>query len=416
MKILHVLNGAIGGASISTLDLIDGLAARGHESFIYCSARVSAEAKKELERRSKVPVYFGPLYFWNLRNRKPLPLRPLIELYQLAYTRGLHRSSTLIARLCADLNIDLIHSSTALSPDGAIAACQLGLPHIWHVREMIGPGQLHRLAGDSHGAAARRMQRTGFVIANSESSCRALFGTSTVQTGAAIVHNGFDFSRLPDSLPEPLSSGRMVFGMVANLSSTWKRHEMFLRAAAIVAKVRPAARFKLYGEIPAEKSSPEARGYYQGLQVIAADLGIQQQLDFCGYQPDVASIMAAVDVVVHPCESESFGRVFVEASAAGRALIAARGGAAPEIIHDGDTGVLVPPGDVAGLADAMLTLLAQPEHARAMAAKAQRHVRQHYDLAVSSQRIEAIYEEARRQAISGPGPQGFLKALWRTLH
>ncbi|MES2884957.1 MAG: glycosyltransferase family 4 protein [Pseudomonadota bacterium] len=416
MKILHVLNGAIGGASISTLDLIDGLAARGHQSFIYCSARVSAEAKKELERRSKVPVYFGPLYFWNLRNRKPLVLRPLIELYQLACTRGLHKSSTLIAQLCGDLKIDLIHSSTAMSPDGAIAACQLGLPHVWHVREMIGPGQLHRLAGDNRGAAARRMQRTGFVIANSESSCQALFGTSAAPPGVAVVHNGFDFSRLPASLSEPLSDGRVAFGMVANLSSTWKRHELFLRAAAIVAKAHPTARFKLYGEIPAEKSSPEARAYYQGLQVIVAELGIERQLDFCGYQADVASIMAAVDVVVHPCESESFGRVFVEASAAGRALIAARGGAAPEIIHDGETGVLVPPGDVSALADAMLTLLAQPEYARGMAAKAQHHVRQNYDLTVSSQRIEAIYEEAHRQAASGPGPQGFLTALWRTLH
>lgn len=416
MKILHVLNGAIGGASISTLDLIDGLAARGHESFIYCSARVSAEAKKELKRRSKVPVYFGPLYFWNLRNRKPFVLRPLIELYQLAYTRGLHRSSTSIARLCRDLKIDLIHSSTAMSPDGALAACQLGMPHVWHVREMIGPGQLHRLAGDSCGAAARRMQRTGFVIANSDSSYQALFGTRSSQAGVAVIHNGFDFSRVPDSLPAPLSGGRMVFGMIANLSSTWKRHELFLRAAAIVAKAHPGARFNLYGEIPAEKSSPEARAYHQGLQRIVAELGMGRQLDFCGYQPDVAGIMAAVDVVVHPCESESFGRVFVEASAAGRALIAADGGAAPEIIHDGETGVLVPPGDVAALADAMLALLAQPERARAMATKAQQHVSQQYDLAMSSERVEAIYEEARRQAAAGPGPQDFLPALWRTLH
>lgn len=415
MRILHVLNGAIGGASISTLDLVQGLAAREHESFIYCSARVSAEARAEITRRSPVPVHFGPLYFWNLRTRKPRLLRPLIEAYQLAYTRGLWRSSTQIMRVCCELKIDLIHSATALAPDGALAACRLGLPQVWHVREMIGMGQLHRLRGDAAGQAATRFLRTGQVIANSESSYRSFFGSEAPRDGATVIHNGFDFSRLPAALPPPFTAGRLHFGMVANLSSTWKRHADFLHAAALVAAALPTAQFRLYGEIPAEQSGTEARSYYRSLRSLVTELGLEDRVVFCGYQPDVGQVMAELDVVVHASEAESFGRVFVEASACGRVLIAARGGAAAEIIRHGETGVLVPPADIAALAAAMQAAAAQPQQSLALAAAAQRHVRRHYALDACCARIEQVYAEAADQARRGPGAQGFAAALLRTV-
>ncbi|AXQ29916.1 glycosyltransferase family 1 protein [Solimonas sp. K1W22B-7] len=400
MKVLHVLNGGIGGASLSTLDLIGGLVPYGVESFIYCSSRVSREAQEELRRRSPVPVYFGPMYFWNKRDRKPLLERPLIEAYQLAHTGALYRSSSRLMELCRELGIDLIHSSTALAPDGALAAMRLGLPHVWHIREMIGKGQLHRLAGDTVGLAARRFQRSGYVVANSHSAFRGLFGRDSAQ-GASVIHNGFDFGRFAAIREQPLEGDKIRFGLVANVSSTWKRHELFIRAAALVAARLPRAELSIFGEIPSETSSAEAREYYQSLVALCQELGLGERLSFRGYQDDVVQLMRSIDIVVHAAEFESFGRVFVEASAAGRGLVAVRGGASTEVIRDGETGLLVPPNEPEAMAAAMCELAQDPERTRRMGAAARQHVHEHFDIRRTCEKLAAIYGQQQRRPASG---------------
>jgi len=392
MKVLHVLNGAIGGASISTLELIDALSKRGVQSFIYCSARVSRAARKDLEARSKVPVFFGPLYFWNLRTRKSFLVRPLIEIYQVFYTGFLVKSSSKIMEVCQRLGIDIIHSSTALSPDGAVAAARLNTPHVWHVREMIGPGQLHRLKGDADGNAALRLLRSGFLVANSLSSYRAVMANIKSEK-SAIIHNGFNFSGNSICHPGPFEAGSKVFGMVANISSTWKRHDVYIKAASIVASACPEAIFLLYGEIPGDNSSQESKRYYKYLIGLVRELGLQDRFVFKGYCKNVVDIMNSVDVIVHPCESESFGRVFVEASAAGRALVAARGGAAVEVISDEVTGILVEANDVSGFSSAMLRLIEDPTLARRLGAAARDHVLQAYEIDSCCEKICDLYSK-----------------------
>lgn len=414
MKILHVLNGALGGASLSTLDLIEGLAARGHESFIYCNGRGSPEARDTLLQRARVPVEFGPMYLWSQRIRKPRLLRPLMEAYQQAETRGLYASSSRVMAFARRMGVQLIHSSTLMSPDGAIAAARLGLPHIWHVREMVGPGQLHRFRGDAKGGFGKRLLRSGQVIANSRSSHVALFGEHAV-SGAVVIHNGFDFSRLGDDIAPPMSSGRLVFGLVANLSSTWKRHEVFIRAAAEVAAQRPDARFRVFGEVPDEHTVSPASAYARQLRALVHSLGLADRLSFCGYEADVGAIMRKVDVVVHPSENESFGRVFVEASAAGRALIAADGGAAAEIIRHGATGLLVPPGEVGRFAEAMLQLAQSPEQARLLGEGARAEVGEHYALDRCCARIEKVYEQVLRADTIKARQRSFAASLFHVM-
>lgn len=402
MNVLHVLNGAIGGASLSTLALIEGLGKLGVHSFIYCSSRSSPEARADLQRRSPVPVFFGPLYFWNKRDRKNPLLRPMIQAYQLMHTGFLYRSSTRLATLCRQLGVDLVHSSTALAPDGAIAARRLGLPHVWHIREMLGPGQLHRLAGDERGMAARRFLRTGYVVANSVAAFRSFFKADFVE-GASVIHNGFDFSPFDHEFEAPLSSRQVRFGLVSNLSSTWKRHETFIRAASIVARKLPQARFCIYGEVP---TPPHP--YSEGLLKLCGELHLEGILKFAGYRRDIAEVMAEIDIVVHAAEHESFGRVFVEASAAGRGLIAVRGGASEEVIEDGVTGVLVAPHSPEAMAQAMLDMVADPDRARSLGARARVHVREHFDIRRSCERMLSIYQ---RQQATQSSAAGFARSL-----
>jgi glycosyltransferase involved in cell wall biosynthesis len=94
----------------------------------------------------------------------------------------------------------------------------------------------------------------------------------------------------------------------------------------------------------------------------ARALGIEGRVHFLGFRSDIPRLMRAVDVVLHTAEApEPFGRVLVEAMLARRPVVAGRAGGAVEIVVEGETGLLVTPGDVEGYAAAVRALLADPE-------------------------------------------------------
>ena len=92
---------------------------------------------------------------------------------------------------------------------------------------------------------------------------------------------------------------------------------------------------------------------YEGeLKGLAADLGIEGQVQWLGFRRDVPEILAACDIFALASVDEPFGRVYVEAMASGLPTIGTRSGGVPEIVLDGETGLLVPPADVDALAKA----------------------------------------------------------------
>jgi len=87
------------------------------------------------------------------------------------------------------------------------------------------------------------------------------------------------------------------------------------------------------------------------------------------------------------------GRVLLEAGAAGTPAVASRVGGIPDVVDDGETGLLVPPKDAGALADALLELAAQPERRRLMGDTARAKVVPAYSLEEMVRQIEALYEE-----------------------
>ena len=109
----------------------------------------------------------------------------------------------------------------------------------------------------------------------------------------------------------------------------------------------------------------------------AARLGVGARLRVIGHQPDIERWMAAADALLHTTVGEAFGNVFVEAMACGLPVVATRAGAAPELVTDGVTGQLVPPGpdEVVQLADAVDALMRDPARRTAMAEAGVVHAR-----------------------------------------
>lgn len=148
-----------------------------------------------------------------------------------------------------------------------------------------------------------------------------------------------------------------VVGLVANVRGS-KGHNIFLEAAREIAATVPSTRFLIVGE---------GIGYDEVRRRVEA-MGLGRHLVMTGFRRDIPEVMAALDVLTLPSiRSEAISQVVPQALAVGTPVVASTVGGSPEVIRDGETGRLVPPGDAHALARAILELLRDPAGARAMA-------------------------------------------------
>ena len=175
--------------------------------------------------------------------------------------------------------------------------------------------------------------------------------------------------------------------MIARLTEE-KDHQTFLRAAALIAAQLPGTRFLIVGEDP-----DPAQIRQRELAQLARDLGLEEQVVFAGQRQDVPEVVAALDLLIHCARQEGFGRVLVEAMASGRALVATAVGGIPEVVVDGETGILVPPQDPEAVARAAVELLRNPERRTTMGLAGQRRVRECFSLEAHVAQVQELYEE-----------------------
>lgn len=390
--VLHVLNSAGGGAALSTLSLVEALAGEGISACAVCHDAGSADERERLREAVSGRVLFRPLYWWNRKIRAARWKRPLLALRQIASTGWSYGSAAAIARFATAQGADLIHTNTFLTPEGGIVARRLGLPHVWHLRELLGPGQPFQLS--RHGARLRRYveRHASLIVANSAASAAAA-GDSLPAELVRIVPNGIDLAAFtPRREPRPLGSPTVV-GMVAALTSRTKRHALFVEVARrLHENDLPNVEFRIYGLDPAADGRSDS--YAAGIHRLVTEAGLDRIFRFAGHVADPARIMSELDILVPPAENESFGRVAVEAMAAGLPVVGVRGGGIGEIVVDGVTGLLTAPHDAAGLADRIKRLLVDPDLAQQLGAAGRVRAETHYSLAAYAKGVLSVYEEA----------------------
>lgn len=141
-----------------------------------------------------------------------------------------------------------------------------------------------------------------------------------------------------------------VVGCFAHLSEKKGWREL-MQAAPRVLEIVPDAQFWCAGDGPLRAE----------LEATAREGGFANSVKFLGFRSDAANLMNAIDVFALPSHREPFGLVYVEAALLGKACIACDSGGAPEVVRHGESGLLVPPHDVAALAEAIITLLRDPK-------------------------------------------------------
>ena len=217
-----------------------------------------------------------------------------------------------------------------------------------------------------------------------------------------VIRNGVDLSRF-DGPPERerirhelgLPADTPLVAVVSRLTRL-KGLEQFLEAAAILGPRFPDARFLIAGE-----TSPHDGWYLTELQNMAARLGVADRVIFTGLRSDVAALLSSVDVAVMPSLNEALSNVLLESMAAGAPVVATRVGGTPEALVDGETGLLVSPGDSAALAASIATMLDNPEMASRMGHAARRRIADVFSVDRMVRSTQELYSDLLERKGSG---------------
>jgi glycosyltransferase involved in cell wall biosynthesis len=395
--VLHVLNSAAGGAALSTISLIRSLKSSGISSCAVCHDAGTVAEREQIRDATGGRTLFTPLYWWNRKIRAAAWKRPLIELRQILNTGWMRRSTAAITDFVHTHNADLIHTNTFLIPEGGIASRRLGLPHVWHLRELLGPGQPFRLSGRPARIARYVREHASLVIANSRTSASTA-GDLIPADMIRVVPNGIDVGAFQQRSHRENAKQSLVIAMVASLTSRTKKHELFIEAAARL-KNCPSVEFRIYGhDLTAGGTRPGDR-YAEAIHALVGQRGLADRFRFPGYIPDPARIMSEVEILVHPADNESFGRIVVEAMAAGLPVVGVRGGGVGEIVVDGETGLLAPPDNPSALADCISKLVHDEALRDRLGAAGRLRAESHYSLESCVADILRVYEEALQRPL-----------------
>ncbi|MDQ6671457.1 MAG: glycosyltransferase family 4 protein [Chloroflexota bacterium] len=159
-----------------------------------------------------------------------------------------------------------------------------------------------------------------------------------------------------------------LVGIVARLVPI-KAPEIFLRAAVKIRPAMPGVHFLVVGD-------GERR---QELEALASELGLDDCLHWLGWRRDMVRVYADLDVVALTSRNEGSPVALIEALASARPVVSTAVGGVPEVVVHGQTGLTVPVSDVAGLAEAILSLLRDRVLAERLGAAGRQHVYPRYD-------------------------------------
>ncbi|WP_200808592.1 glycosyltransferase family 4 protein [Tistlia consotensis] len=307
-------------------------------------------------------------------------LRPLAEL----------RAALAVAALCRRLQPDLLHCVTlkAVVP-GLLGARLAGVPAVvlavtgagrtfsdggpvWRLLQQAIPRYLALLAHD----------RTRLLVQNPDDGAALAARGYLAGRTVLIRGSGVDLAAFA-ATPEP--AGPMTVLLASRLIAK-KGIESYVEAARLAKAERPALRFLLVGAPdPGNRDAiPEARlrAWHEAGAV-----------EWLGRRDDMPALMAGSHVVCLPSQyGEGVPKCLIEGAAAGRALVATDVAGCREVCRDGETGLLVPPGDAGALAAAFLRLAGDPALRRRLGGRARAVAEAEFDVEAVNRRTLALYD------------------------
>lgn len=364
MRVLHVIETLeFGGAERIVVTLANALAPQ-HDVTVCCLKR-AGELAAQLDARVEV-VCLGK----KEGNDYRLPLR--------------------LARLLRARAFDVVHGHNwAVFLETGVAAALARTPVVVHT--VHGPyahdASRSRLKRALRRALERRVARCFTHVATVSDAIR---GYVCREVGldpqrVSTVHNGIAAAA---ARPRPADAARPLTFITVGRLAPVKNHALMLRAFARFARSEVPARLVIVGD-GAERSALEA---------LARAAQVAEQIEFAGFHNDVDALLAAADVFLLSSHYEGISMALLEAMRCGLPAIGTRVGGIPETIVDGETGLLVAPGDEERFAAAMAQLARSPALRAAMGERARAFLRREFSLDAMLAKYVALYGAGKPEA------------------
>lgn len=216
-----------------------------------------------------------------------------------------------------------------------------------------------------------------------------------------VIHNGRDLTRYRTASEADRSRARAKLGLgdaptilVLGRLDTQKGHVFLLEALGMLAPHRPEMITLLAGDGPLREQ----------LVAQARDAGLADRVRFLGFRSDAPTLLAACDMVVLPSLYEGLPLVAIEALAAGKPIVATAVGGTPEVVNDGQSGLLVPPANPGALACAIGKVLDSPSLASRFALNGRERVERDFALRAQIEKTVAVYRELTSESVRRTSP------------
>jgi glycosyltransferase involved in cell wall biosynthesis len=319
---------------------------------------------------------------------------PNVEFYERARRRGLSvrmvhcqgradwRAVRQIEECIQEDGIELLHTH-GYKADlyGYVAARRSGKPIVATCHNWVGGTAALGIYNHLDRMALKRFHGLAAV---SDSVAQRLLDSGVSAKRIRTIANGIDVEPFERARPLPVFDfdGNKVVGIVARLDLQ-KGFEYLLRAARELCGTFPGLKIVIVGEGPDRHA----------IENMIQRFGLQSSVILAGQHSDMPGVYAAMDIFVLPSLNEGLPMTVLEAMAASNPVIATRVGAIPSVIKDGETGLLVDPGDVNGLRDALARLLTDSDLCRRLGAAGHDWVGRNYTSEAMALKYRQMYDE-----------------------
>ena len=334
----------------------------------------AASAKRYLEA-------FGPLHVQYLEGLTP---RELLK-------GGVGRLKESLESLAPDiLHTIFIQSDIA----GGLARRKAGVP--WHISSLEGA-----LIPSTAPPVKRQTYKLGYALVRSRLDAVVAISRATGDEAARdfgipldrirIIHSGIDLNefQIKTGWPYFPASPPRTVGMIARFTSE-KRHDLFVCAAPLVLRRYPQVRFVIYGSGPGEER----------VKSLARALNVSDHFEFSGWSDHVARSLENLDVLVFVSDFEGLPWVVLEAQAVRVPTVASAVGGVPEVISDGQNGILLRENSPEELAEKIVWMLKNPGQAAEMGRAGRRRVESHFNIRREVDEIQALYVDLYSNSIN----------------
>jgi glycosyltransferase involved in cell wall biosynthesis len=305
------------------------------------------------------------------------------------------RSLKAMDRSLRNIHVDIVHSNTLAVLSGALWAKMKGLPHVWHVHEMIvHPIIVRRIFSFLVRALSSR------VICISDAVRQLLVDSEpSLHKRCTVVWNGVERQFSPDAecaarirLEAGVINGSLAVVLVGRINR-WKGHLLLVETAEILWK----RGFRNIFYICAGSAPAGQEHFKSELAARIADSLVRERIILMDYRQDVWPLWDASDIAVVPSiEPEPFGLVALEAMISGKPVVAAAHGGLPEIVEDSVTGILFEPNNPNKFADAIADLAVNEGKRILMGEKGYERVRDIFNAQRYIGAVESLYREILR--------------------